>query len=95
MPGPRAQGSASLSQDEKIQSNTYVDFLELPPAKGKGKPVTHTLEGQVIVVQDADLVQSRRIILDLALGGQCYALYVAVLTADQPERMPDLMVINH
>ena len=76
---------------DRIRANAYIDFSDLPPAKGKGKPVTHALEGQVIVVQAADLMQSRRIIPDLATWSQCYAVYVAVLATAQPERLPDLM----
>ncbi len=76
---------------EKIRANKYIDFTELPPAKGKGKPVSHALEGQVIVVQAADLIQSRRIIPDLATWMQCFALYAAVLAVQQPERLPYLM----
>ena len=42
----------------KILANEYVDFAELPPAKGKGRPMPQLLEGQVIVVQAADLLQA-------------------------------------
>ncbi len=52
--------------------------------------MSHALEDQVIVVQAADLIQSWRIIPDLATWSQCYALYVAVLATDQPERLLDL-----
>lgn len=48
-------------------------------------------DGQVIVVQAADLLQSRRVIPDLATWSQCYALFVAVLAPHQPERLPELM----
>ena len=69
----------------------YIDFSDLPPAKGRGRQAPQVLEGQVVVVQAADLVQSRRIIPDLATWTQCYALYVTVLTQSQPERLPELM----
>ena len=42
----------------KILANEYVDFSELPPAKGKGHAVPQSLEGQVVVVQAADLLQA-------------------------------------
>ena len=58
---------------EQMKRNKYGDFAELPPAKGKGNLPAHGLEGQVVVVQAADLVRSRRIISDLATWLQCYA----------------------
>ena len=42
----------------RILANEYVDLAELPPAKGKARPMTQALEGQIVVVQagraDAD-----------------------------------------
>ena len=76
---------------ERIRANEYIDLTELPPAKGKGRPVPQSLEGQVIVVQAAELVQSRKIVPDLATWTQCFALYVATLASHQPERLPDLI----
>ena len=76
---------------ERIRANEYIDFAELPPAKGKGRPVPHSLEGQVIVVQAADLIQSRKIIPDFATWSQCFALYVATLATHQLEQLTDLM----
>ena len=73
---------------EKVKANQYID---LPPAKGKSRPMSQALEGQVLVVQAADLLQSRRIIPDLVTWLQCFALYVAVLAPEQPERIADLM----
>jgi hypothetical protein len=75
----------------KILANQYVDFAELPPAKGKSRPLPQGLEGQVIVVQAADLVQSRKIIPDLATWLQYFALYVAVLEKDSPQKVQELM----
>lgn len=75
----------------KILANEYVDFAELPPAKGKGRPMPQSLEGQVIVVQAADLFQARKIIPDLATWLQCFSLYVATLATKFPERIAELM----
>ena len=75
----------------KILSNEYVDFTEFPPAKGKGRPMPHSFEGQIIVVQAADLIQSRKIIPDLATWVQCFSLYVATLATKSLGRIPDLM----
>ena len=43
-------------------------------------------EGQMVVVQVADLVQSMRMIPDQATWCQCFAVYVAVLAKEHPER---------
>ena len=75
---------------ERIRANEYIDFADLPPAKGKSRPLLQSLEGHVIVVQAADLAQPRRVIPDLATWSQCFALYVAVLAPSQP-RLADLM----
>ena len=75
---------------ERIRANEYIDFADLPPAKGKSRPLPQSLEGHVIVVQAADLAQPRRVIPDLATWSQCFALYVAVLAPSQP-RLADLM----
>ena len=51
---------------DKILAGEYVDFAELPPARVKARAVPQALEGQIVVVQVADLLQSRRVIPDLA-----------------------------
>ena len=76
---------------DRIQANEYIDFAKLPPARGKSRPTPQAMDGQVIVVQAADLLQARRVIPDLATWSQCYALYVAVLAPHQPTRLPELM----
>ena len=76
---------------EKILSREYIDFAEFPPAKGKVRGIPSGLNSQVILVQAADLLQSKKLIPDLATWTQCFALYVAVLAPSQPERVPELM----
>ena len=76
---------------DKIIANEYIDFGELPPAKGKVRALPAGLEGQVVLIQAADLTQSKKLIPDLATWVQCFALYVAVLAPHQPSRIPDLM----
>ena len=90
---PIGIGLAALPKKlmEKIQANEYIDFNELPPAKGRSKGLPQMLEGQVILIQSADLVQSRKMIPDLATWLQCYSLYVAVMAAKHPERITELM----
>ena len=74
-----------------MQADEYIDFSELPPAKGKGRLNTQHGDNHLVVVQAADLLQSKRVIPDLATWSQCYALYMAVLLAHQPGRLVDLM----
>ncbi len=50
---------------DRIKANEYVEFMDLPPARGKAKPLSQELEGQILVVQAADLTQSRKVIPDL------------------------------
>lgn len=76
---------------DRIKAGEYIDFSELPPAKGKARSVPQSLEGQVIVVQAADLLQDRKLIPDLATWTQCFALYTAVVASHDPGRVPDLM----
>lgn len=76
---------------EKIRANEYVDFAELPPAKGKSRPISQALDGQVLVVQAADLLQTRKVIPDFATWSQCFALYAAILAPQQPTRIAEFM----
>ena len=79
---------------DKIRASEYIDFVELPPAKGKSRTVSQVMEGQVLVVQATDWLQSRKIIPDLATWSQCFAVYMAVLTPYQPTRIVDLMAYH-
>jgi len=76
---------------DRIQANEYIDFSELPPAKGKVRALNQSLEGQVILVQAEDLLQSKRLIPDLATWVQCFSLYTTVLLKKQPSRFAELM----
>ena len=73
----------------RIRANEYIDFADLPPAKGKSRPISQATEGQVLVVQAADLLQSRKVIPDLATWSQCFALYVAAGTEARPSQGSD------
>ena len=75
----------------KILAIDYTDFAELPPAKGRGRPVPQSLDGQIIVVQAADLLQTRKLIPDLATWFQCFSIYVDTLATKFPGRIPELM----
>jgi len=51
---------------DRIKVGEYVDFMELPPARGKSRPITQAPEGQVIVVQAADIAPARKLVPDLS-----------------------------
>ena len=53
-----------------ILAGEYVDFADLPPAKGKVKSLPAP-EGSVIIVQAYDLLQQKWLIPDLATLMQC------------------------
>ena len=69
----------------KILANDF-DFAELPLARGR--PMLQSLDGQVIVVQAADLLQTQKLIPDLATWLQCFSIYVAT---NVPGRISELM----
>ena len=70
---PAGAGLAALPKRlvEKMLAGEYVDFAELPPAKGKARAVPQALEGQVLVVQAADLMQSSSVYLRQATTLAC------------------------
>ena len=87
------EGLPALSKKlvERIQAGEFVDFAEMPPAKGKIKGTPSSLEGQILVIQAADLLESRKLIPDLATWVQCYSVYMAVVTAKSPERTRNML----
>ena len=72
-----------------------MDFSDLPPARGKAcTPHQSAIgEGQIVLVQAADLANSKKILPDLAVWLQCFALYVVAL-APPPDRLQDLMAYH-
>ena len=75
----------------KILAFEYVDFNEFPPAKGKNRSLPQTLEGQVVVVQAVDLVQTKKLIPDLETWIQCFSLFVATLLPHHPGCLAEFM----
>ena len=78
---------------DKILLGEYIDFTELPPAKGKSLTpnALSTLESSVLLVNPIDLLQQRKVIPDLGVWVQCFAIYMAVICTRHPERLPDLL----
>ena len=79
---------------EKMLSGVYVEFAELPPAKGKGWSTPQVAEGQIVIMQAADMLPNKKAIPDLATWLQCFRLHVAVIASRQPNQVPDLMAIS-
>ena len=52
---------------DRILAGEFVDLAELPPAKGKVRPL-QSPEGGVLLVSAHDLLQQKRLIPDLQLG---------------------------
>ena len=91
-----APGAPALKRSmvQLMLSGAYVDFGELPPAKGFSKPLsalTQGMDGQIVLLQATDLAQSKKLIPDVATWVQCFSLYAAVLIAKSPERAPSLL----
>lgn len=76
---------------EQIQGGQYIDFCELPPAKGRTRPLPSQDEGHIIVVRAEDLSGTRKMIPDLATWLQCFAVYMAVITNKEPDRTNNLL----
>ena len=82
---------------ELILAGIFVDLGEFPPAKGFGKSpsaLSSDLEGEIVLLQAADYVQSKKHIPDLATWTQCFAIYSAVLVTKYPERAQTLFVYS-
>ena len=56
---------------DRIISGEFIDFADLPPAKGRVRSLP-TSEGSIILVQAADLLQQKRLLPDLATWMQCF-----------------------
>ncbi len=78
---------------DQVLAGKYVDFGELPPAKGLGKAsptMSGDVEGKIVLIQAADYLQSRRQVKDYATWSQCFALYSAVLLSKHQDRAQSL-----
>ena len=75
----------------EYQVGESIDFAELPPAKGKVSGIPNLLEGPIIVVQAADLMESCKLIPDFATWVQCFCVYMAVVCSKEPERTINML----
>lgn len=77
---------------EQIQTGQYVDFCELPPGKGRTRPLTSQEDGHIVIVRAEDLTGNRKLIPDLATWTQCFAVYMAAIIDKEPDRINNLLV---
>lgn len=61
-----------------IRAGCYVDFAQFPAAKGRSIPPA-SLEGQIVLVQASELVQTQKLVVsDFATWVHCFAVYAAI-----------------
>ena len=68
-----------------------MDFMEFPKVRGKTKSGPLTAEGQILVNQAADMTPARRLVPDQTTWLQCFSMYTAAITQDQPDRAAEPM----
>lgn len=90
---PTGPGLASPSKKlvDRIVSGQYVDFLELPPAKGQTRSSPNVEEGHIVNIRAEDLAGAKKIIPDLATWLQCFCIYAAVIIEHEPNRTKSLL----
>ena len=77
----------------RIGDGEYVDFSELPPAKGnKPRVLPAQLDGHPILIPlQEGTGDTKKLIADFPSWAQCFAVYVAAMAAQHPQRVPNLM----
>ena len=75
---------------ERILAGEFVDLTELPPAKGKIRPLSAP-EGSVLLVHAQDLMQQKKLIPDIPTWVQCFSHYAAIVCSKYPDRRADLL----
>lgn len=90
---PTGEGLPSLPKKcvDKILAGEFIDRADLLPAKGKVKAIPNATDGQIVVIQAADLMEHRKRIPDFATWVQCFNIYAVVIIAKQPERAKNLL----
>lgn len=77
---------------DSILAGECIDLAELPPAKGRSKSLTGSLEGQVVLLHATDYFQAKRLIPDLSTWLQCFAIYMAIVIHQHPTRATSLLM---
>ena len=97
VPNPQVSlgyGIPSIPQKtrDRILAGEYIDFTDLPPAKGKTCPLSlPASEGNIIMVNAFDLMQQKKLIPDIGTWVQCFTIFAGVICSQSPGRLPDLL----
>ena len=75
----------------KDSGGKFIDFAELPPAKGKVRGTPNSLDGSIIVVQAADLTESRKLISDFATWVRYFSIHMEVVCSKRPKRNKNML----
>ncbi len=92
--GAAGDPTAQAIGGRDILSGAFLNFSELPPAKGFSRPVLSLLQrhrATFVVANASELADSTRVVPDFNTWVQCFAIYAAVLIAKSPERAPFLL----
>ena len=97
--GPKPTGLTGLwhtihSQKtrDRILAGEYIDFTDLPPAKGKTCPLSlPASEGSIIMVNAFDLMQQKKLIPDIGTWVQYFTIFAGVICSQSPGCLPDLL----
>ena len=86
------EGLPALSQRlvETIKAGEYVDFSELPLAKGKGCASSQDWDAGILLLQVQQSKNPRHLIPDFPTLAQCFALFATVKTSHQPSIVAEL-----
>ena len=75
---------------QQIKAGEFIDFAELPPAKGRQITPTN-YNTQILFVQLQNMGQQWKFIPDYLTWSQCFAIYTAVGGPEQAHCIPELM----
>jgi len=76
----------------QIKAGEFVNFSNLPPAKTRPSTVPDPSQMSILALLQLQEVESqKKLIPDFLTWSQCFAVYTAVLGADQPQRLAELM----
>ena len=79
---------------DRILNWEYIDFNDLPPARGNTK-LSPTVPPNVVLIQSAEAMSGqRKLIPDLTTWMQCFSIYTSVLATKHVEYIPELLAYS-
>ena len=77
---------------QRIGEGEYIDFSDVPPAKGKPRAQPAQLDGQPILILLQDTTgDTKKLLPDFPSWAQCFTVYTAAMALQHPQRVPNLM----